>query len=244
MELHAREGSITLDVTIEPARPRAGELVHFRVEATDAEGGLIQIGVSPGDGRSGSWPGRLIVDCAAPNPDSPPSERSPASRSEELTYAHRTAGERHFSVMVTTSACRRETHEARLSGTLTVLAGAATSNGPHVPEARVGQNREGSPPGGVTMSFGASDNDGVVRRVTVDWGDGSTSVIDVPRGERQCVNEPTAYPTSGDTHTLDHVYPSAGTYTVTAWIVSTGCDGKTEQYASAIGTAIVEAETG
>lgn len=67
------------------------------------------------------------------------------------------------------------------------------------------------------MSIAASDRDGLVRRVSVDWGDGSTpTVIQVRRGARDCGGEPTTYPSSVDTHTLDHVYEHAGSYTVTA----------------------------
>jgi hypothetical protein len=95
------------------------------------------------------------------------------------------------------------------------------------------------------MSIGASDRDGVVRRVTVDWGDGSApSAMDIPRGERACLDEPTVYRWSGDTHTLEHVYPSSGTFTVTASVVSAGCDGTSEQSGVASGTATVDVETG
>jgi hypothetical protein len=244
MELHAEEGSMTLDLTVEPAHPRAGEIVHFRVSVTDAEGGLFQIGVDPGDVRAGGSSGRMIVDCVAPKPDEPARERSPASDTRDFTYAYRVSGERHFSVTVTSNGCWRETREAELTGTLTVAAAAASSNGPHAPEATVFQDLDAALPGEVRMSIGALDRDGVVRRVIVDWGDGSTpSARDVPTGEGTCVNEPMMYPWSGDTHTLDHVYASAGTYTVTASIVSTGCDGKSAQSAAASGTATVEAGT-
>jgi hypothetical protein len=74
----------------------------------------------------------------------------------------------------------------------------------------------------------------VVRRVTIDWGDGSTpTVIDLAVTERTCLDEPTAYPASEQGATADHVYGAAGSYPVTATIVSTGCDGKDGQVATA-----------
>ena len=107
-----------------------------------------------------------------------------------------------------------------------------------MPEGAVGQNPEGEPVNGVWMSFGASDRDGVVRRVTVDWGDGSPhSVVDVSPSDYACVDEPSAYPSTGDAHSLDHVYATRGSYTVTATILSNGCDGRNEQSARVTGVA-------
>lgn len=240
LELRTEDGTITLDVTVEPAYPRAGELVRFRADATDADGGVIVFGFNPGDRSTGSRPGAPNVDCVASDPDAPPRERSPAHRTSEFTYAYRVAAERRFSVLVATGDCSRAPHYAKVEGNLTVLPGEAASNGPRAPEGSVHENPEGAPPRGVWMSIGASDSDGIVRRVMVDWGDGSPpAVIQIAEGERDCGDEPTAYPSSGDTHSLEHIYATPGTYTVNATIVSTGCDGENEQTAIAAGTASV-----
>lgn len=245
MELHAVEGTITLDVIIEPAYPRAGEVVRFRVEATDTDGGVVVIGFDPGDRREASRPGAPSVDCVARDPGAPPRERPPASRTGDFTHAYRVAANRRLSVTVASGDCGRRPNYAELSGTITVLPGATTSNGPQEPRGGIFQNSESAAPGSVRMSISASDVDGVVRRVTVDWGDGSTpSVVDVARDERDCANEPTAYPRSGNSHSLDHIYARPGSYTVTASIASTGCDGRNEQAATASGIATLEAEPG
>lgn len=242
MQLRGEHGTITLEVTFEPAYPRAGELVRFHVEATDAEGGFIVFGFDPGDRRSASMPGSPSVDCAAPDPDSPRSDPAPAHRSRDFTYAYRTAANHQFDVMVASGDCFRDGHYAEVTGTITVLPGAAVSNGPSRPEGQIHQNPEGAPPSGVRLSVGASDADGVVRRVILDWGDGSEhAAVDVPEHQHACASEPTAYPTSGDTRTVEHVYPSPGTYTVTATILSTGCDGSDEQSTVSTGTVIVDA---
>ena len=238
MELRTSHGTLTLVVTVEPAYPRAGELVRFHADATDADGGLIAFGFNPGDRSRASRPGAPIVDCAAPDPDAPPRERSPARRTAEFTAAYRVVGARRFSVVVASGDCSRAPHHAEVEGNLTVLPGDATSNGPSAPQGSVHQSPEGATPRGVWMSIGASDADGIVRRVRVDWGDGSPpAVLDVAEGERACDEEPTAYPSSADTHALEHVYATPGTYTVHVTIASTGCDGEDEQVAIAEGTA-------
>jgi len=152
--------------------------------------------------------------------------------------------ERRFAVKVASGDCYSGAHYAELAGTITVLPGAANSNGPAMPEGSIEQNPEGAPVNGVGMSFGASDRDGVVRRVTIDWGDGSPpSVIDVRPSDYACVDEPSAYPSAAGTYSLDHVYATDGSYTVTATILSTGCDGHNEQSARVTGVVTVEAES-
>lgn len=244
LKLRKEEGTITLEVTVEPAYPRAGELVQFHVEATDTDGGWIAFGFDPGDRRLVAEPGAPAAACVAPDPDAPPKERSSAMRRSSFDYVYRVAAERRFSVMVATGDCARAPHYAELNGTITVLPGVTTSNGPRVPEGSVSENPEGAPPSGVWMSVGASDRDGVVRRVSVDWGDGSEpSILEVPQGEYACVDEPTAYPSSGGTHSLEHVYETAGSYTVTATLVSTGCDGQNAQSVSVTSTAKIEPQS-
>ena len=239
------EGPVTLHVTVEPAYPRAGEVVQFRVDATDSEGGILVFGFNAGDSRTGTKPGAPIVDCVAPDPDAPPKERSPVRRTSDFEHVYRAAAQRHFSVMVATGDCSRKPHYAKVAGVITVLPGVTTSNGPRMPEGSVTQNPDGAPSNAVLMSIGAVDRDGVVRRISVDWGDGSgPSVLEVPPSEYSCADEPTAYPSSGDTHGFHHVYAVAGTYTVRATIVSTGCDGTAQQSETVTSIASVEPSSG
>lgn len=242
---HAEDGTITIDVTVEPAYPRAGELVHFRVSATDSEGGTMSSGFVPGDRRLGGGAGRTIVECFERESNASTRRRAPVHETFEVTHTYRVAAERRFEVSIATSACSRQSHYAELSATITVLPGAVTSNGPRAPEGFVLQNDEGAPSGGVLMSIGASDADGVAQHVEVDWGDGSApSAFDVERGEHDCIDEPTAYPSSHELRGLEHVYPGPGTYTITARIVSTGCDGKDEQFATATRAVTIETASG
>lgn len=231
-------------MAVEPAYPRAGELVRFHIEATDSDGGIMAMGFDAGDRRLRTRPSAPAVACAL-DPDAPRDEPPPTVQHGSYDYIYRVAAEHHFTVMAATGSCSREPHYAELEGTITVLAGQTTSNGPRPPEGSVAENLEGAPANGVRMSVGAWDDDGVVRRVHVDWGDGSEpSVLDVAEGDHTCVDEPNAYPTSGDTHTLDHVYATAGTYTVTATIVSTGCDGQAAQSVTVTGAATPKPQHG
>lgn len=244
MEWRAEEGSLTVHVTVEPAYPRAGEVARFRVEATDTEGGVIVFGFNPGDQRHGSSAGVPIVDCSPRDPDAPRGERSPAQRTSDIDHAYRISAQRNFSVTVATGGCDRKPHRAKVSGTITVLPGIPPSNGPGLPEVFVGENLEGAPPSGVWMSIGASDRDGVIRHISIDWGDGSApSVLEVEPGEYSCIDEPIAFPSSGVTHGVEHVYAAAGTYTVTATVESRGCDGTAAQSVTGTGTATVAGQS-
>ena len=245
MTLHGESGTITVNLTVEPAYPRAGELVQFRLSATDSEGGLFAIGFVPGDSRMVTTPGPPMVDCVARDPIAPPREPKASHHTDEFTHTYRVAAERHFRAVVATGDCGRRAHRAELAGTITVLPGGTVpSNGPRLPEGGVHQNKEGAPPNGAWMSIGAADADGLIHRVVVDWGDGSEpSVLEVPRGEYACVDEPTAYPHSGDSYGMEHLYPGPGVYTVTVTVESVGCDGKHPQVARASGIATIEAPT-
>jgi hypothetical protein len=79
------------------------------------------------------------------------------------------------------------------------------------------------------------DDDGFITHFTIDWGDGSA--VDSIPGDGKCEVQPNGWPGQSRQVTPTpqaptHHYPTAGNYTVTVTVFSTGCTGKDPQQTS------------
>lgn len=234
---------------------RAGEVFTVEVHVRDGAGQIVRgPAVELGDGTStlaGSdiadsrrpRAGDAVVDCLAGRSYEPPT----TDEVEQVTHAYRAAGTYEVTARVTTTGgptCGgadivRETAEA--STEITVMGSTSVANGPRGPRLDIGHQRytpfDDGEEGTLSIDVGAGDADGYVSRLALDWGDGSeASVVTRPLGD--CEDSATRWPRSSLVETFTHRYDAAGSYTVTAEVVSVGCDGSAEQRRTATRTVL------
>jgi hypothetical protein len=126
--------------------------------------------------------------------------------------------------------------EWKVLPTVDISTGSALSNGPEP----IVINMSGTPQGSViALSVASSDPDGYIRTATVDWGAGGS--LEVLGGDSNPCDESGGryWPDSWTRHNVKSPPLAAGTYTVTATVTSTGCDGKDSQSATKQVTVVV-----
>ena len=228
-------GQLQVSLTASPDEGPTATLVTFKLHVQDGRGGWDKSAIDFGDGSPGiaraSIPG-----CAGPAPGEPPTTEAPPRPTDQTEEYHR--GYRHpgtYTVKAqveTTTFCSPDpgTEDKSLEVTVHVLPGPQVSNGPNEPAGFLST----VPPNGRNPAFAyayytASDDDGYVNRVSLDWGDGKArDVTDYPLSD--CHDPGTYWPRSNATsQDVGHQYAGPGTYTARLTITSVGCDGKDPQ---------------
>lgn len=145
-----------------------------------------------------------------------------------LRHAYRTPGSYAIRVQVITGQCQKTDAETIVvQGEISVRRGATPSNGPLPPTVHIEDRRhlyENRASLEAIFYLGGGDEDGYVRRVVVDWGDGkSETLVAAPLSECEELpgQWPSTYLTGREAH---HVY-APGTYILTVTVTSFGCDG-------------------
>lgn len=113
--------------------------------------------------------------------------------------------------------------------------GVLPSNGPRQPTIGANRDVEGRT---VRLSVAAGDQDGYVRTIRIDWGDGSPPTR-LERPLSECRDTPSTYPQSRypssavelEQSVFEHTYAAPGTYRLSVTVESTGCDGGSVQTA-------------
>ena len=165
----ASEGPLRIDVEVTNVEPRAGELVRFTVRMRDEAGSIVRVGIDYGDGTPTGVPAAMEVDCAKGGA-SPSNE--PVDKTVVFEHGYRVAARPAARVVVRSAACEREERIARVAGDLLVLSAPTLTNGPVRPAIAV-QEQQGELGRQIRLQLGVTDLDGFVRRVEVDWGDGT-----------------------------------------------------------------------
>ncbi len=139
------------------------------------------------------------------------------------------------------SNCVIDRHVGTLYGFIEVVPGTTTSQGPSLPTfsggagvAPLGHEGDTSY---VTAAGVASDDDGFISGIIINWGDGSPAEPH-PGDLTACRPSSSGWPLPSQallaTGSNAHHYSGAGTYQVTITVTSTGCDGGQQQVGSAV----------
>ena len=157
---------------------------------------------------------------------------NPVEKTWTWDHAYRRPGRYKVSIVVVSAGCDRENNTVQAEGFITVALGQLMSNGPLPPEIVVTQSpADGQDPSLVYLSRQASDWDGYVSRVEVDWGDESPpAVYDYPLSS--CTDPGSYWEPTHQFGSDAHRYAAAGNYDVRATVTSVGCDGKHQQVVS------------
>ncbi|HVE63309.1 MAG TPA: PKD domain-containing protein [Mycobacteriales bacterium] len=210
---------------VRPSEVRAGERVVVRVGVRDGDGALLGLRVAFGDGQEMSR--RFDPRCGSNRPQQ-------TSETVEVEHTYDAAGAYVIRVTVQTGECGagRERRDSRARVRVLPRDGDRPGNGGALPTARAGQNRPREESAGeshsVEVRVGGADSDGYITKLVLDWGDGTEpTVVAYPLSE--CRVTDSGYPSSRRTEMLRHSYARDGRYEARLQVVSTGCDGRTEQ---------------
>ena len=206
-----------------PVQAAAGTVVTFEVSASDPSGRLFGFELDPGDGSTVAG---LPIDQVC----GPVSWADPTDSTDQLVHAYRVPGRYTATLTVVTGGCEAPVERVEVDTTVLVTGEAGPSNGPRAPEPSA-VVLETDPTGTVSVEAGASDRDGFVSKVSVDWGDGSSPSV-LTADPSECVEDPARWVHSALRETVNHRYDAGGTYQVTVTAVSQGCDGAAVQDAT------------
>ena len=225
----AISNGVTLRIAMDPATPRVGEPVRFHVEASYGNAKCCGLFLMHADGGRDSQGGSSTPEeCAI---------EQPGPGSADFTHVYNQPGTWEFSFQASTR-CENIRY-SDLHGYVDVAPGMSRSQGPELPKAFISEARAPSDPidrSTVKVWAKGTDEDGYITRIVIDFGDGTPAVTRA--GEpNACRLTPSGWPAASWAFTVEpfptHHYSAPGTYTVSATIVSAGCDGSEEQTSTA-----------
>jgi hypothetical protein len=229
---------MTLTVDVAPADAATGQDVTISARVTDTDGFWSGGRVEYGDGSATPLP-HWVAGCVPPRPGEEP-DRTPQPSDETKTFHHAYAKAGTYTVKVVADTSRlcspgHPVESMTKSAEVRVTGEDMPSNGPAQPRASI-LDPEGDFLA-VAFTIAGSDADGVASAYSLDFGDGSAPLTGElwsggcpPPGE-------SGYPSGGGRQDVTHEYATAGTYTVTLTVTSTGCDGEHPQTGTATWTA-------
>lgn len=226
----AASGPLAVTAFMDPATIDAGSTATAVVTARDGEGRLLSVDIDWGDGTT-------------PFHFAPGATACPRMTHLDGRFSHTYATGRStpypVHVTITTGDCA-ETETKTVETHVTVRAPEPTSspsptqtNGPDQPTPGATQVT-GDNPSYVYVQASGSDSDGFVRRIYVDWGDGSGSLVGEWATSSCTIADGTTHPTATSrSGKVNHHYSSAGDHTITVKVQSVACDGSSVQNGAA-----------
>jgi hypothetical protein len=212
------DGGLSVSLQPLPAVSATGDFIRVDLRIVDPDADSYSITVSWGDGQVAQQSFQVL--CAADAGSGQLDLRLP------LRHAYRYPGTYPVAVTVATDGCDAPREEAAALTAAAVTVGTFPSNGPeparlHVADIRHDPSRRGV----VAVSGSASDADGAVAEMRLDWGHGSKETI---QGTR-CRDPITYWPSERQLLERKHTYRRPGQYVVRVSTVTAGCDGQSRQ---------------
>src|SRR3954462_1855175 len=221
---HAWSGTsngIAMSVLMSPAEPRAGETVTFDVHASAAARCCYAYMVF-GNGR-----GTPDVHCM----------EGPTGTEYDVRYTTIYNQPGRYEFLAGAMRGKSCDDQGDLYAYIDVAPGTSSGQGPDLPVVKVDSStpkpgHEGDP-AWLTLWGDATDDDGYITKLVIDWGDGTTATF--PGDDGSCQVAADGWPAGteamlpGEPHPPYHHYPSYGTFHVTLTAVSTACNGSDVQ---------------
>ena len=218
----AVSNGINISVRVDKAFPKAGDLITFDFDfSSTVHPCCNDLWIAYGDGYAHS--DQLFSPC-------PPGGLPPGGLSR-FTTTHTYNLDGRWTLAVRPGAgCGASQVDSVLFITLEIGAGTTTIQGPSLPQLRIDSWTR---PAGheddyswVALAMDAFDDDGWMRTVTVDWGDGSP--VQTFTGGIPCTVWRSGWPAPSRILVWErnaHHYLAPGSYTITVTGLSTACDG-------------------
>lgn len=228
----SRHGPLTLTVEVRPPSPAVGAPTRVRLVVTSVRAGLLSLGLAFGD-EVPPMDGHVMAGSCAPLGDQP--RNPPTIHRKTLVRDVRfvAAGSHRVRAAAKVHSCRGN-GDVDGGGFVPVLASRLSTNGPKRPSLFIEplalwndvQHQRA-----VTLTLRSGDDDGYVRRLDVDWGDGSAP--ETLGAEPDGCGAGPIFVRRAHHQWATHIYTRPGTYRVTATATSAGCDGRFRQVARA-----------
>lgn len=224
----AESDSLKASVEVSASSLRVADVVRFIVTVEDESGSTLRVGIDYGDRTPTGVPAPTHLDCQSES--DPASSERRVAKQVVFSHGYRQVGSVTPRIVVRSNGCQRAERSLEITGNLDVLAisGVIPTNGPLGPAVTAEQPRTASTTGTVTLIVTATDLDGYVRTIEVDWGDGSTPSVQ-RFGLDDCTDDPGFWAPSQRTVTFEHEFRESGDHGVVARVTSSGCTGSDAQ---------------
>lgn len=223
-----------LRLSISATKPvvNTGEPVTFNATVDDSSGGLTALIWDFGDGNGTTTDVQECSDAA----NRPTVESGRTSFTASTQHTFRSPGDFSVSVLARTGArcgSRAASDAVTARGSVRVV-GETVTNGSAQPTANVTIRSGGmSNDPLLGLSIRASDSDGYISSIIVNWDDGAApTVISYPL--TSCVTQLPALPSSSRLEIPERNYTEADSYNITVTVTSVGCDGSQAQQAISV----------
>lgn len=221
-------GDLTVSVQASPVAAPTATFVDIVVTIKHPKASGYSLTISYGDGQT---QGVALSSYCLPEAESGELDvRLP------LRHAYRHPGPAAIGVVVETEDCDANEDSASAATAVMIIPGETPSNGPQPPQLHLAQHRHDRQNARkIVLPMDVADDDGTLHRLTVDWGDKTSTTV----GPASCSDPVLTWPSYRQHFDPLHTYARPGRYEVKVTATSTGCDGSTRQTVAARRSVVV-----